>query len=311
MNNRVVVLGSCNVCHVFTSPQLPARGETLIGDKYHIVVGGKGSGQAVVASKLGGEVYLLERLGDDVYGRAEKQSYEEMGIHSEFVLLDSEKPTGSAGIFLDENGQNKIVVIPGANAQVSCSDVDYFSGTIRQAKILGAQLEVPLKTVDYAIRVASGMGVRTMLDPAPVAPIEDSLYSHISIIKPNECEAEALSGIPVRDRESAIEAARVLLGKGIREAVIITLGEKGTVLVTKDKEQYFPGIPMEAIDTGGAGDTFAGALLAALAKDWSLEKAVCYAQCASAICVTRTSSYSSTNKDEVDTLFRREYPQYV
>lgn len=311
MNNRVVVLGSCNVCHVFTSPELPSQGETLIGDDYHIVVGGKGSGQAVVASKLGGDVFLLERLGDDPYGRAEKRSYEELGMHTEFVLLDSEKPTGTAGIFLDANGQNKIVVIPGANAQVSCSDVDYFSETIRDAKILGAQLEVPLKTVDYAIRIASAMGVRTMLDPAPVAPIDASLYPHISIIKPNEGEAQALTGIPVEDPESAIQAAHILLDRGVREAVIITLGEKGTVLVTREKELHFPGIPMEAVDTGGAGDTFAGALLAALARDWSLEKAVCYAQCASAICVTRTSSYSSTNKDEVDTLFRCKYPQYV
>ena len=124
MNNRVVVLGSCSVCHVFTSPELPARGETLIGDDYHIVVGGKGSGQAVVAQKLGGDVFLLERLGNDAHGRAQKQMYADLGIHTDFVYLDETTPTGSAGIFLDEAGQNKIVVVPGANGQVTCSDVD-------------------------------------------------------------------------------------------------------------------------------------------------------------------------------------------
>ena len=311
MNNRVVVLGSCSVCHVFTSPELPARGETLIGDDYHIVVGGKGSGQAVVAQKLGGDVFLLERLGDDVYGRAEKQSYEDMGMHTEFVHLDTKTPTGSAGIFLDANGQNKIVVVPGANGQVSCSDVDCLRETIAGAKILGAQLEVPLETVDHAIRIAAALGVRTMLDPAPVAPIDESLYPCISIIKPNEREAQLLTGVPVTDSETAVEAARILLNKGVREAVIITLGEKGTVLVTRDTERYFPGIPMEAIDTGGAGDTFAGALLAALSRDWALEKAVCYAQCASALCVTRISGYSATDKAEVDALFAKVYPQYL
>ena len=222
MNNRVVVLGSCSVCHVFTSPELPARGETLIGDDYHIVVGGKGSGQAIVAQKLGGDVFLLERLGDDAYGRAEKQSYEEMGMHTEFVHLDTKTPTGSAGIFLDANGQNKIVVVPGANGQVSCSDVDCLRETIAGAKILGAQLEVPLETVDHAIRIAAALGVRTMLDPAPVAPIDESLYPCISIMKPNEREAQLLTGVPVTDSETAAEAARILLNKGVREAVIIT-----------------------------------------------------------------------------------------
>ena len=138
MNNRVVVLGICSVCHVFTSPELPSRGETLIGDDYHIVVGGKGSGQAVVAQKLGGDVFLLERLGNDAHGRAQKQMYADLGIHTDFVYLDETTPTGSAGIFLDEAGQNKIVVVPGANGQVTCSDVDYLYETIRGAKILSS-----------------------------------------------------------------------------------------------------------------------------------------------------------------------------
>lgn len=311
MNNRVVVLGSCSVCHVFTSPELPARGETLIGDDYHIVVGGKGSGQAVVAQKLGGDVFLLERLGNDAHGRAQKQMYADLGIHTDFVYLDETTPTGSAGIFLDEAGQNKIVVVPGANGQVTCSDVDCLYETIRGAKILGAQLEVPLETVDHAIRVAASLGVRTMLDPAPAAPIDETLYPYISIIKPNECEAQSLTGLPVTDTETAYAAAQVLLDKGVREAVIITLGEKGMVLVTHKEKRYFPGIPMKTVDTGGAGDTFAGALLASLAQDWSLEKSVCYAQCASAICVTRTSDYAATEKEPIDALFKKTYPQYT
>jgi ribokinase len=256
-------------------------------------------------------VFLLERLGNDAHGRAQKQMYADLGIHTDFVYLDETTPTGSAGIFLDEAGQNKIVVVPGANGQVTCSDVDYLYETIRGAKILGAQLEVPLETVDHAIRVAASLGVRTMLDPAPVAPIDETLYPYISIIKPNECEAQSLTGLPVTDTETAYAAAQVLLDKGVREAVIITLGEKGTVLVTHKEKRYFPGIPMKAVDTGGAGDTFAGALLASLAQNWSLEKSVCYAQCASAICVTRTSGFDATEKEPIDALFKKTYPQYT
>lgn len=310
MNNRVVVLGSCSVCHVFTAPRLPGEGETLIGGKYHIVVGGKGSGQAVVACKLGSEVYLLERLGDDAHGREERESYVQMGMHTDFVFLDSSAPTGSAGIFLDDAGKNKIVVVPGANARVSCEDIDRIHDVLREATLLGVQLEVPIQTAEYAIRAASALGVRTILDPAPVAPLSEDLFPCVSILKPNENEASTLAGVPVTDQASAIRAAHILLDKGVREAVIITLGEKGTVLVTHDTECYFPAIAVKAIDTGGAGDSFAGGLLAALSRNWSIEKAVCYAQCVSALCVTKTDSYASTDRTAVDALFAEQYPQY-
>lgn len=311
MKNPIVVLGSCSVCHMFSAPELPGRGETLIGTDYQIVVGGKGSGQAVVARKLGGDVYILEHLGNDLHGQEEKASYEKMGIHAEYVHLDQDTPTGSAGIYLNEEGQNAIIVVPGANSNMSCSDVDEMKEVLSGAKLLGAQLEIPVKTVDYAIRMAAKMGVRTMLDPAPVAELPEDLFPYISIIKPNEYEASDLTGIPVTDVESANRAAHVLLDKGVKEGVIITLGEKGAVLVTREKEEYFPSIPVKAVDTGGAGDTFAGALLAALARDWSLEKSIRYAQCASAICVTRKSTYSMTRQDEVDAMFAEHFPDEV
>ena len=206
MDRRVVVLGSCSVCHVFASPNLPNRGETVIGDDYHIVVGGKGSGQAIVACRLGSEVFMLEHLGDDAYGRREKESYREMGIHTEYVYLDKDCPTGTGGIFLDAQGQNKIIIVPGANSNVSCRDIDNMREVLQGAKILGTQFEVPAATVDYAIRTADGMGVRTLLDPAPVTAFDESLYPHISIIKPNECEAAELTGIRVEDTDSAARA---------------------------------------------------------------------------------------------------------
>ena len=150
--------------------------------------------------------------------------------------------------------------------------------------------------------------VRTLLDPAPVTAFDESLYPFISIIKPNECEASELTGIAVTDTESAARAGAWFLDKGVREAAIITLGEKGAVLVTREGVKHFPGLTVKAVDTGGAGDTFAGALLAALSRDWPLEKSIRYAQCASAICVTRTGSYSLTRQEEVDKLFLETYP---
>lgn len=307
MDRQVVVLGSCSVCHVFASPKLPEKGETVIGDDYHIVVGGKGSGQAIVACRLGSQVYMLEHLGDDIYGRKEKESYREMGINTDYVYLDKETPTGSGGIFLDAAGQNKIIIVPGANSNVSCQDIDQMKDVLREAKILGAQFEVPAAAVDYAIRTAADMGVRTLLDPAPVMAFEESLYPYISIIKPNECEARELTGINVQDVESAEMAGKWFLDKGVKEAAIITLGEKGAVLVTREKTQHFPGLTVKVVDTGGAGDTFAGALLAALSRDWTMEKSIRYAQCAAALCVTRFGSYSLTRQDEVDRLFEETY----
>lgn len=305
MNRQVVVLGSCSVCHVFASQGLPGKGETVIGNDYHIVVGGKGSGQAIVACKLGSEVYMLEHLGDDAYGRKEKESYREMGMHTDYVYLDGDSTTGTGGIFLDAQGQNQIIIVPGANSNVSCQDIDNMKGVLKHAKILGAQFEVPVETVDYAIRTAAGMGVRTLLDPAPVTAFSEHLYPFISIIKPNECEASELTGIRVEDEKSAVLAGRWFLDKGVKEAAVITLGEKGAVLVTREAELYIPGIPVTAVDTGGAGDTFAGALLAALALDWDLEKAIRYAQCASALCVTRMGSYALTRRDQVDALYEK------
>lgn len=307
MDKRVVVLGSCSVCHVFTAPNLPVKGETVIGNDYHIVVGGKGSGQAIVASRLGSDVYMLQRLGNDSYGRQQKELYEDMGMSTDFVYLDDTAPTGSGGIFVDAQGQNKIIIVPGANGKVSSQDVDGITEVIKGAKILGAQFEVPAETVDYAIRVADKLGVRTLLDPAPVEPFDEELYSCISIIKPNECEASELTGIPVTDAESAFQAGEWFLEKGVKEAAIVTLGEKGVVLVTREMKKYFPGIKVPVVDTGGAGDTFAGGLLAALSRDWSLEQSVRYAQCASALCVTRSGSYSLTREDEVDELFLKIY----
>lgn len=307
MNRRVVVLGSCSVCHVFASQELPARGETVIGNNYHIVVGGKGSGQAIVACKLGSEVYMLEHLGDDIYGRKEKESYEEMGMHIDFVYLDQEDSTGTGGIFLDACGQNKIIIVPGANSNVSCRDIDNMKEILKKTKLLGAQFEVPVGTVDYAIRAAADLGVRVLLDPAPVTAFAEDLYQYISIIKPNECEASDLTGIRVVDEESAVLAGKWFLEKGVKEAAIITLGEKGAVMVTRYNTTYFPGIPVSAVDTGGAGDTFAGALLAALSRDWTLEKSVRYAQCASALCVTRLGSYALTRQEEVDALYEKEF----
>ncbi len=300
-------MGSCHACHVFTAPVHPKAGETVIGDDYHVVVGGKGSGQAVVACRLGSEVYILEHLGNDIYGRGEKSSYEKMGMHTDFVYLEQDVPTGMAGIFLNADGENKIIVVPGANSRACCDDVDRSKAILKQAKLLGAQLELPLPVIEYALRTASQLGVRTLLDPAPVTALRDDLYPCISIIKPNEHEASALTGIAVTDAETAMRAGRLLLEKGVREAAIITLGEKGVVLVTRTFERFYPVIPVKAVDTGGAGDTFAGALLAALAQDWPLEKAVCYAQCAATLCVTRTESYARTDKAEVDALFRERF----
>lgn len=310
MSKHIAIIGSCSVCHVFKAATLPDKGETLLGSDYYVVVGGKGSGQATVAYKLGGDVHLLERLGNDVEGRGKLFEYKEMGIHTEHVHLDDNLGTGRGGIFLDQAGHNKIVIVPGANSALSIEDIDQFSEILERSSVLGAQLEVPLETVAYALRLASRKGIKTVLDPAPVQILPIDLYPHISIIKPNEVEASALTGIEVTNEISAIQAGQWFIDRGVKEAAVITLGSRGAVIVTPRENVHIPGIPVHTVDTGGAGDTFAGALIVALAKGWDTIQSVCYAVSAASYFVTKEGAYSLIEKKQVDAMFKKYFEEY-
>jgi len=282
----VTVIGSYNVGLFLKGATLPTPGQTVIGDQFYEGGGGKGSNQAVAASKFGAKTRFIGRVGFDKYGEDAIAMYRRLGINTETVTVDTSIHTGISVILIDRFGQNLISVIPGANFNLSCQDIDAALQAIADSCIVAFQLENRLEVTDYAIRRVHDLGIPTFLDPAPAVPLPDDLYPYIDIIKPNETEATILTGIPVTGVGTADEAGHWLVERGVGTA-IVTLGEHGASLVTKDATRHFFPPRVKAIDSTGAGDIFAGALMTALAQGRSMEDSIVFASHAAAISTTR------------------------
>jgi ribokinase len=282
----VTVVGSYNVGLFLKGTRLPTVGETVIGDQFHEGGGGKGSNQAVAASRLGARTRFIGRIGCDKYGSDALVMYRRLGISTDMIRVDPTTHSGISVILIDQDGRNLISVIPGANFRLSREDIDAVLPAIADSCIAGFQLENRLEVIDYAIRKTHGLGVTTLLDPAPATRLPADLYPYIDYIKPNETEASILSGIEVRDVDGAEKAGRWFLERGVKTA-IITLGEAGAVLVADGGRRHFRPPPVKAVDTTGAGDTFSGALMAALSRGEAIEDAIAFANGAAALSVTR------------------------
>ena len=282
----VTVIGSYNVGLFLKGEHLPAPGETVIGSQFHEGGGGKGSNQAIAASRFGANTRFIGRVGFDKYGQDALAIYKRLGINADTIKVDPTIHTGISVILIDKYGQNLISVIPGANFNLSCDDIDSAMRVIADSAIVGFQLENKLEVIDHAIRRAHELGVTTCLDPAPAKPLPDDLYPCLDYIKPNETEATILTGIKVTGQASAEEAGHWFLDRGVKTA-IITLGEMGATLVTRAKTQHFYPPKVKAVDATGAGDTFAGALLKGLAEGWPIEDSIVFANHAAALSTTR------------------------
>ncbi len=291
-NKAIVVVGSTNTDMVIKTSKLPLPGETILGGEFLMNPGGKGANQAVAAARLGGKVTLVAKTGEDIFGRQTKSLFESENLDTEFLFSDSESPSGIALITVDSHAENCIVVAPGANARLVRQDIDLAAAAIQNAEIVLMQLEIPLDTVIYATEIAFKAGKKVILNPAPAQPLPIELLEKLYMITPNETEAELLTGIHVTDQISAESAARVLLGKGV-QVVVVTLGNKGALLVTPDICKLIPGYQVEAIDTTAAGDCFNGALAVAISEDAGLIKAVGFANKAASISVTRMGAQAS------------------
>lgn len=277
--NKIVVIGSSNTDMVIRSSHLPAPGETILGGSFFMNAGGKGANQAVAASRLGGNVIFICKTGNDVFGRESVQRFQSEGIDTSYIVNDENHPSGVALITIDEKGENTIVVASGANAVLLPEDI-----YLPEADFILLQLEIPLQTVEYIVKNTTA---KVILNPAPACHLPDELLSKVSIITPNETEAEKLTGI-----SNARKAAKALSGKGI-ETVIITLGSKGALLFHEGIFTDVPAIPVTVNDTTAAGDVFNGALAVALAEQKSMLEAVQFACKAAAISVTRHGAQSS------------------
>lgn len=277
---------------VIKTARLPAPGETVLGGSFFMNAGGKGANQAVAAARLGGSVSFIAKVGDDVFGRQATQLFSDEGIDITGVVADSENPSGVALILVGENAQNSIAVASGANAALRPDYIEKAAAKITAADLILMQLETPVETVLYIATLAAQHGKKLILNPAPALPLPEALYKNISIITPNEDEAETLSGIKITDRESLEKAAAVLHQKGV-ETVIITLGAQGAFISAGDLKMHIAAPVVEAVDTTAAGDVFNGALAVALSEGKTLPDAVIFSCNAAAVCVTRLGAQAS------------------
>lgn len=291
---KICVVGSSNIDLVSYAPRLPKLGETLTGTRFQMGFGGKGANQAVMAAKLGAEVAMITKLGNDIFGKDTFKNYETLGFDTSHVLFANEASTGVAPIWVDgATGNNAIIIIPGANDLLTPADVEAMRDAITRAQILVCQWEVPLETTLTALRIGRAAGVTTIFNPAPArAELPPEAYQLSDIFCPNESETELLTGQPVAGQAQVEAAAHTLLARGAGQ-VIITLGERGSLLVTATGAQYVPAPQVNVVDTTGAGDAFVGSLAYFLAAGAPLVEAMQRANQIAARSVQRPGTQSS------------------
>lgn len=304
----VVVIGSANLDLTVAVERLPREGETVLGGELLFADGGKGANQAVAALRAGAEVRFLANLGRDAFGDRIRRDLVAAGLPADGLLRDESAPTGVALIVVDRQGRNQIAVAPGSNRSLLPAMIDRNETFLAGGAIMLLQLEIPIATVERALRFAKVCGMATILNPAPACDLPESLLRQIDLLTPNEAEAEALTRIAVCDPNSAEEAAKALLARGPR-AVIVTLGALGALLCVGSIARYVPALPVEVIDTTAAGDAFNGALAAALATSQQveafrdarcLEDAARFANAAGALATTKRGAQESLPaRDEI------------
>ncbi len=283
----VAILGIYAADLAFTATRQPAMGETLMGSRFTLGPGGKGSNQSVAAARAGAKVTFISKLGKDSFGDNALAMYEREGIATR-VPQDADSSTGAAYIFLEEGtGNNAIIVVPGAAGKITLVDVDAARDVITTASVFMTQLETPIEVALYALKMAKRAGVATVFNPAPAAELDDEIYKFCDYATPNETEASMLTGVAVTDVESARKAGDILLKKGVGRA-LITLGGQGSVLHARDQSVHIPIFKAGAVvDTTGAGDAFNGGFAAALARGERPEQAARFGSAVAAISVTR------------------------
>ena len=299
----ITVIGSINMDLVIKTQRFPAAGETVQGEDLRTIPGGKGANQAVAAARLGSQVAMVGRVGDDAFGPRLIENLRQEGIQTDSVQVDREAATGVALIMVDEKGENSIVLSPGSNGRMSRADVERSAGLIAESKVLLLQFEIPLEVVEYAIQQAANAKGKIILNPAPARQVSRDLLSQVDILVPNETELQLLTGQKTSDRSAIMKAAQHLLALGVK-TVIVTLGARGSLLVTEDEVTEVPAIDIKVVDTTAAGDAFIGGLAAALVKGYPLAKAVRYANTAGGLATTKFGAQPSLpTHNEVDQIY--------
>ena len=285
----IAVVGSSNMDLVVKSKRIPATGETILGGDFIMAPGGKGANQAVAAAKLGARVFFIAKLGDDIFGSQSLNNFKKEGVNTRYVLQTKDAPSGVALIMVDDDGNNVIVVAPGANNNLTPEDVKEAESDIALSGALVAQLEVPIETIEFAAGLANKSNVPFILDPAPAQQLSEQLLKMVDVLTPNETEAHILTG---KDADSAGAAAQKLLECGVKN-VILTMGASGYLTVSGEGTEFVEARKVTAVDSTAAGDAFTGSLAVGLARGQSLSEAALFANNVAAVSVTKMGAQPS------------------
>lgn len=294
--NKISVIGSLNMDTVLKVKEIVKVGETITSNSMEKFPGGKGANQAVAARRSGAEVYMIGKVGQDGDGHLLVKELEKDEINTKFMCIDEKVSTGTAIIMVENSGDNSIVIVPGANFEIKKEEIRNAKKAIENSDIVITQFETPEEIAIESFKLAKELGKVTILNPAPAKKVDDELLKYTDIIIPNETEAETLTGIKVCDLESAKKAAEKFMEKGIKW-VIITLGEKGAALISKDNLKIIPAYKVNAVDTTAAGDSFIGGLSSVLdinnLNEETLSEAIKFGNKVSSIAVCREGAQCS------------------
>jgi len=297
---RIAVVGSANTDLTTFIDRFPKPGETIFGQKFDLGFGGKGANQAVAARLCGAEVFMVARVGSDLFGPATIQNFQRLGIDASHVREVEGVSSGVAPIFVDSSGQNRIIVVKGANDALKPADVDAASEMLKKVDCIVLQFEISLETVYYTIQFARKNGIRCILNPAPAQPVDVKAIADLDYFVPNESEVESITGLPVRDLDDAKKSASKLLASGVRR-VIVTLGAKGALLAGREGMEHIAPYPVKSIDSTGAGDAFIGSFATflgeGLAERDAVQRANLYAGLSTTTVGTQKSFYDRARFD--------------
>ena len=300
----ISILGVYVADLAFFADEIPIIGETIIGKEYFIGPGGKGSNQAVAASKAGAKTFFISKIGDDQFGSMAKKIYDEAGVDYSKVIISKEHATGAAGILVNKKGQNAINVVTGAGGALTNGDMDNALGTITASSVFLTNLEVPKEVVCHALKIAKSSNVPTILNPAPASEINEDIFSLIDYFTPNETEASFYVNRKVENEDDAKKASQQLLQLGIKN-VIITLGDKGAYFANNEESFHVNAMNLgeKVVDTTGAGDAFNAGFAVALTEDKNIKDSIIFANITAGLSTTKIGTAKSMPlRSEIDNL---------
>jgi ribokinase len=288
----IAVVGSANVDLTTFNDVFPQPGETIFGKKFDLGFGGKGANQAVAARLCGAHVGMVAKVGSDLFGPATIKNFESLGVDAAHVRIAEGVSSGVAPIFVEPNGQNRIIVMKGANDMLSPEDVDAAAPMLSKADAIILQFEIPLRTVYHTVKFAVANSIRCIVNPAPAQPVDFKELGSADYFIPNESEAEAITGMPAQSVDEAKKCAEFLLRRGMRR-VVITLGERGSLVAEPDRVELIPSFNVKSVDTTGAGDAFIGSFAVFLSEGLPEEEALPRANLYAALSTTKVGTQKS------------------